>query len=525
MDDTVTDNDGTLPEQAQPLRPSDPNQLGAWQVNARWGGGGMGFTYLATGPHGEWGLAKTLRQDLMDDPAALPRFRREVDTLRSVSVTRTARLLDADVDAAIPFMVMEYVPGPTLAEHVEAYGPLSAAAAARLGEELARTLAELHAAGVVHRDIKPANVILARSGPHLVDFGIAATGDSTSLTRTGLVMGSPGWLAPEQLTGAGTSPATDVYGWAATVAYAATGEPLFSRDGDQATNVYAVFHEEPDLGAVPTAIRPVLVAALAKQADARPVSTSLAEMITHPGQGGTRTTTASSAPHAPGSERTSQIASPAAPPTRRRTAPRAATVAAAALAALALIGGGIALGSQQQGPQDLQGQAQAQPEADEVAAPTPEISLDCSPQQDVGNPGRVRYDYSYRAHTDDFSVRVNYGDGKNYTSSSRPNDVDSAFWHEYPSSGYYGPVTAAVTDASGQTATATCDSVYVPTGTSDVAPPTAPAVSPEEEAFAAGQQACLNWDLSDPTAQPDPGMHDPDTYWDGWLAAGCPSDW
>ena len=211
---------------------------------------------------------------LIDDHGFRARFAREARLLARVDGACTARVLAADVDSDPAYLALEYVSGLTLTEHVTRFGPLSPALAEALAVGLAEALTAIHAVGVIHRDLKPSNVILSPTGPKVIDFGIAHLSDATSLTATGLVLGSPGWMAPEQFGHQALTPASDVFSWAATVAYAATGRPPFGAGRLEAVYL-RVMNADADLDGVGPRLLPVLSAALAKEPLERPGLTTL----------------------------------------------------------------------------------------------------------------------------------------------------------------------------------------------------------------------------------------------------------
>jgi serine/threonine protein kinase len=191
----------------------------------------------------------------------------------------TVRVIEADTDAPTPFLVTEYADGPSLSEYIGTNGPLDAGMLYGLATGLAEALAAIHAAGIVHRDLKPSNVLLTAGGPKVIDFGIAQALDTTSLTRTGITVGSAGFMAPEQITGrAGT--AADIFTWAVTVAYAASGQSPFGTGASDAI-LYRIMHAAPDISAVPPALHPLVAAALAKDPRDRPTAPQLLGQLTN----------------------------------------------------------------------------------------------------------------------------------------------------------------------------------------------------------------------------------------------------
>jgi serine/threonine protein kinase len=240
----------------------DPTTVGPYRLVQRLGEGGMGVVHLALDPSGRAVALKLLRAHVAADPQARLRMVREVETLRRVRHARVAEVLDADVAGQVPYLVTRFVPGRTLDEYVRENGPLPVEQVADLGRGLAAALQAIHTAGVVHRDIKPANVMLLDGQPVLIDFGIAHLTDESRITVTGLVMGTPGYLSPEVVDGQPVSSATDWWGWAATLAFAASGRPPFGAGPLEAV-LDRVRRGAADLGGVDAALRPVLAGALA----------------------------------------------------------------------------------------------------------------------------------------------------------------------------------------------------------------------------------------------------------------------
>ncbi|WP_353951261.1 protein kinase [Knoellia sp. S7-12] len=243
--------------------------LGSYRLVQRLGEGGMGVVHLGLDRQGKAVAIKVLRPHVAHDPAARARLTREVQTLRRIRSPRVAPVIDADVDGERPFIVTRYVPGPPLDEVISAQGPLGADDLHRLGSGLAEALDVIHASDVIHRDLKPGNVLIVDGDPVVIDFGIAHVADDIRLTMTGLVMGTPGYLAPEVVEGAPVSTATDWWGWAATLAYAASGRPPFGR-GPMDAVLTRVTTGEPDLVGVDKRIAPLLYAALAPVPGDRP---------------------------------------------------------------------------------------------------------------------------------------------------------------------------------------------------------------------------------------------------------------
>jgi serine/threonine protein kinase len=263
------------------LGPGDPTRLGSWQVVGRLGAGGMGTVYLGR-QEGRTAAVKAIAPALADNPDFRARFRREIDICQRVSGAQVAELYDADPDAAQPWLAVRYVPGPTLDHAIRVHGPLTGPTLDGFALAVAEALRQIHAAGVTHRDLKPSNVILTAETPVLIDFGIAAAAEATSLTATGTSMGSAGWMAPEQILGNPTGAATDVFAWGALVAYASTGQPPFGVGRPESLS-YRVVHGTPDLEHVPDRYRPLCARALSVDPAARPtVAQVLAELSGDP---------------------------------------------------------------------------------------------------------------------------------------------------------------------------------------------------------------------------------------------------
>jgi eukaryotic-like serine/threonine-protein kinase len=268
------------PVAREALLRGDPSRVGRYRLLARLGAGGMGVVYLGVTNDGRQVAVKVLRPELADDPEFRARFRREVATLVKVKGLCTVRVIEADTESPQPFLVTEYAHGPTLAEYMNLYGPLGSDMLYGLATGLAEALAAIHAAGVVHRDLKPSNVILTDSGPKVIDFGIAQAMDSTAVTRTGMMIGTVGFMPPEQVTGQ-AGQAADIFAWAVTIGYAASGQQPFGTGATYAV-MYRVMHAEPDMAAVPDTLRPLVDAALAKDPEDRPSAQELLDRLTCP---------------------------------------------------------------------------------------------------------------------------------------------------------------------------------------------------------------------------------------------------
>ncbi|MFF2410300.1 protein kinase [Streptomyces sp. NPDC058092] len=263
----------------QPLEAGEPLTIGAYRLLGRLGAGGMGRVYLGRSAGGRTVAVKVVHPHFALDEQFRARFRREVDAARRIGAQWTAPVLDADPDAPIPWVATGYVAGPPLSAAVAEHGPLPDHAVRTLGAGLAEALAAVHAQGLVHRDVKPSNVLLALDGPRLIDFGIAhAIGATASLTSTGVSVGSPGYMAPEQIRGVDISGAADVFSLGAVLAYAATGTAPFLGDSS-AVLLYKVVHEEPELGELDGELRDIVAGCLAKEPEDRPTPTELARRL------------------------------------------------------------------------------------------------------------------------------------------------------------------------------------------------------------------------------------------------------
>lgn len=257
---------------------AEHSRLGPYRLVQQLGEGGMGVVHLALDRQGRAVAIKVLRPHVAHDPDARARLAREVETLELIRHPNVAPVLDADLEGARPYLVTRYVPGPPLDEYVDEHGPLAGEALTRLAEGLASALDAIHHAGIIHRDLKPGNVLVLDGEPVLIDFGIAHVVDDIRLTMTGLVMGTPGYLAPEIVEGARISEATDWWGWAATLAFAATGQPPYGR-GPMEAVLARVARGESDLRGTDPQLRPLLQAALSPDPEARPSTSEVREAL------------------------------------------------------------------------------------------------------------------------------------------------------------------------------------------------------------------------------------------------------
>ncbi|MFC8194601.1 PQQ-binding-like beta-propeller repeat protein [Streptomyces sp. NPDC057298] len=253
----------------EPLRPTDPEELGPYRPVARLGSGGMGEVFLARDDQGQAVAVKAIRPELAASKVFRIRFRREVEAAAAVSGRYTATVLDADPDGPVPWLATTHILGPTLADAVEEYGPLPPKSVLALGAGLAEALIAVHSAGLVHRDLKPSNVLLSAEGPRVIDFGIVRATDGYELTLSGVLLGSPRYMCPEHATGDPMGPEGDVFCLGSVLAFAATGNAPF--DGSSAaTLLYQVVHGTPDLTGVPDPLDRIIGLCLDKSPAARP---------------------------------------------------------------------------------------------------------------------------------------------------------------------------------------------------------------------------------------------------------------
>ncbi|MCW2858418.1 MAG: serine/threonine protein kinase [Actinoallomurus sp.] len=284
------------------------DNIGRYRLLEKIGEGGMGVVHLATDPQGRRVAIKVLRPGVASDQTALRRLAREVDSMRRVHSPHVAEIVDADVTAEPPYVVTQYVPGRTLEQTVRDRGPLGMRELQRLATGLAEALATIHAAGIIHRDLKPGNVMFLDNGePVVIDFGISQGVDATRLTATGLVIGTPGYLAPEIIEGEDAAAPADVHSWASTLAFAATGRAPFG-SGTFESIFYKIMEGRPDLDGVPAALLPLVRAAMARNPVERPTAQALVGLTSRLDVERTTFDTPAAAPH------TKPLTAVAAPP-------------------------------------------------------------------------------------------------------------------------------------------------------------------------------------------------------------------
>ncbi|MDT9680886.1 serine/threonine-protein kinase [Streptomyces sp. TRM76323] len=271
---------GTVPEAEH------PEYAGRYRLEDWLGSGGMGVVRLAVSDSGLRLAVKVIHVEHAADPEFRARFRQEIEAARRVSGAFTAPVVDADPEAARPWMATLFIDGPTLSERVKRNGPLDAAELRRLGAGLAEALRDIHRAGVVHRDLKPSNVLLAADGPKVIDFGISRPSDSDVRTETGKLIGTPPFMAPEQFQRPrDVGPAADVFAMGAVLVHAATGRGPFDSNSPYVV-AYQVVHNEPDLAGVPEELAPLLRRCLAKDPAQRPTPEQVMVALRVPEGGG-----------------------------------------------------------------------------------------------------------------------------------------------------------------------------------------------------------------------------------------------
>ncbi|MGW1772788.1 protein kinase domain-containing protein [Streptomyces sp. NPDC002104] len=259
----------------QPLKADDPEIVGGYRLAAVLGAGGMGKVYLSYTPGGRPIAIKVIRSEFSEDPEFRRRFQQEVRSAERVQGLYTAPVIDSDTEGSQPWLATAYVPGPSLAHAVAHHGALPPRSVLLLAVGVAEALTVIHGAGIVHRDLKPANVLLASDGPRVIDFGIARAADSTALTNTGVSIGTPAFMAPEQASTGTITPATDVFALGQIAAFAAIGSSVYG-DGPSHAVLYRIVHEDPDLSGLPEELRPLVTRCLSRDPAGRP---ALGEVI------------------------------------------------------------------------------------------------------------------------------------------------------------------------------------------------------------------------------------------------------
>ncbi|KQX50685.1 MULTISPECIES: serine/threonine-protein kinase [unclassified Streptomyces] len=262
------------PPPVRPLGSGDPVTAGPYRLEGLLGSGGMGRVYLARTPAGSAVAVKVVHREYAADASFRKRFEQEVSAARRVQGLYTVPVVDADLGADEPWLATAYVPGPALHDAVAGRGPLSAAAVVALTAQVAEALQSIHAVGVIHRDLKPSNILLTADGPKVIDFGIARAADVTSVTSTGMLAGTPGYMAPEYIRGESLTEAVDVFALGAIAAFAATARPAFGGTGHSV--LYRILEQTPDLDGCPEPVRTIAARCLEKDPRDRP---GLAEVI------------------------------------------------------------------------------------------------------------------------------------------------------------------------------------------------------------------------------------------------------
>ncbi|WP_007510546.1 WD40 repeat domain-containing serine/threonine protein kinase [Pseudofrankia saprophytica] len=262
-----------------PLLATDPRQVGSYTLLRRLGRGGMGVVYYGRSHEGRLVAVKVIRPEVAADREFRARFRHEVANARRVRGFCTAEVLDADTDGELAYLVTDYVQGPTLAQAIRERGPLARADLEQLAINMATALTVIHSAGVIHRDLKPENVLLSPTGARVIDFGIARALDAaTALSREIRRIGTPAFMAPEQVAGTDLTPAADIFAWGGVVVHAGTGRLPF---GDGPTDVifYRIETKPPDLSGLPMPLRDIVAVAMRKDPAVRPTAGELYGML------------------------------------------------------------------------------------------------------------------------------------------------------------------------------------------------------------------------------------------------------
>ncbi|MFF4619054.1 serine/threonine-protein kinase [Nonomuraea jabiensis] len=300
----------------QPLVEDDPRRLGPYDIVGRLGEGGQGVVYLGQAAGGEPVAIKLLHRGLLTDSRERNRFLREVELAQRVARFSTAPVLHADLAGRRPYIVSEYVPGPSLHDLVTVEGPRRGAALDRVAISTATALAAIHRAGILHGDFKPGNILMGPEGPVVIDFGVARALDAPGTTSTGSVMGTPSYLAPEQLGGLPVTEAADIFAWGVTMVFAASGRAAFGTDSTPAV-INRILNMEPEISGPAGTLLELVTASLSKDPAKRPSADDLVARLTSP----------------------TALPSTARPPAARRRRTTILTSAGVAAAALVVAGG------------------------------------------------------------------------------------------------------------------------------------------------------------------------------------------
>jgi len=435
----------------QPLDPADPREIGRYRLLGRLGEGGQGVVYLGEVPDGARAAVKTLNPAGMRDPGLRDRFVREAAAARQVASFCTAAVLDADFSASPPYIASEYVEGPSLGEVVRDGGPVSGGDLDRLAVNIATALVAVHEAGIVHRDLKPDNVLLAAGGARVIDFGVAQVPQAQG-ERTHTSIGTPAFMAPEQIGGEGIGPHTDVFAWGSVVAFAATGRPPFAgRTVAEVLN--RVVNAAPDLDGLPERLRGPVTAALNKNPARRPSSQDLLMELLG------RRTAPPAAPSAAGAAGATvpvagaaapTRAAPAEPPAKRRwpaVAAVLALLAAAAAGAFLLARGLGGDGAGPEGREAAEGTAEAAPDSESSPSappPSPESTGEPMPVPEF----TADYAADWEGAVDGvlWTLQVDEGDR---TASLENEDDDDCFYELSVVEGSTDPAEGLTADVTG----------------------------------------------------------------------------
>lgn len=284
------------------LRAGDPEQIGPWQIINRLGSGGMGIVYMGTNGTRAAAL-KVVRDFLLEDPASRTRIAREVETLQRVKSAFVAEIVGSDVNGNPAWIATDYVDGPSLKTLVEKEGPLRHDEWVAFAKGFLSAVAAVHSVGVVHRDIKPSNILISKSGPKLIDFGISFTNDATSLTGTGMVAGTPAWLAPEQFLGREITVAVDNFAAGSTLMYAATGKvPWGAEDSSVGAVMHTILVEEPETSMLTEFQIELITPLLIKDAASRKTASQILKRLNDGPRGGMKIATTAKKPDTPATE-------------------------------------------------------------------------------------------------------------------------------------------------------------------------------------------------------------------------------